>query len=427
MAMELATKSPMGWNSFDCFGRYTYEEDVVKNIDFMADNLKDLGYEYIVTDIAWYGNFKYDFEGQKYPSEKHASDVHIDEYGRYIPSGKLYPSGIKGVAGYAHSKGLKFGIHLMRGVSRKAVELKLPIKGTDYTCDMIADKENTCSWCHYNYGVDMSKPGAKEYYQSIIDLVASWNVDFIKYDDITGFPNEIDAVVEAIENVEQKIILSLSPGGQTTKDRMSTYQKTAMVRITVDIWDNQESLDQVFDRLEIFSKYQKENFYLDSDMLCLGHLMLCRSDDDGIKNGIQSELFGGQGKDRYCLLSPAQKRTFMTIRAISASPLMIGSNLPTMGEDLAFVTNKDMIHCNQNTTYFEQVNVPQGFSSWKSNAGYIAIFNRKSQSVKISSQDIAFKNGQEFLDVWTKQEITIDYNTEFEILANDVMFLKVIK
>lgn len=427
MSRLITKTAPMGWNSFDCYGRYTYEQDVKKNIDYMAENLKQYGYEYIVTDIGWYGMFHYDYEGQKYPTERHASDVCMDEFGRYISSEKMYPGTVKAMCQYAHEKGLKFGVHLMRGVPRKAVEMKLPIKGTDYTCDMIANTEDTCVWCHYNYGIDMSKPGAYEYYKSVIELMEEWEIDFIKYDDITGFPEEVNAVARAIEEVKRPMVLSLSPGGDTKEEFMGAYTNANMLRITEDIWDNQKSIDQVFERLKTFYKYQKQDFYIDLDMLSIGHLMLCRPREQFGK-GSGNALISGQGLERMCELTTAQQQTFMTIRALCASPLMIGSDLPTMGDQAyALITNRDMIECNQRTTKYVPVEANEGILIWKSDAGYIGIFNTDAtkKCCQLSMEKLGLENTTKVKDVWRATYMTLSSEMEIELEANGVLFLKI--
>lgn len=426
---RLITKTPpMGWNSFDCYGRYTYEQDVKMNIDYMAEKLKQYGYEYIITDIGWYGMFHYEYESQKYPSERHASDVCLDEYGRYISSEKMYPGTVEAMCRYAHEKGLKFGVHLMRGVPRKAVELKLPIKGTDKTCDMIADVEDTCEWCHYNYGIDMRKPGAYEYYKSVIELMEEWEIDFIKYDDITGFPDDIDAVAKAIEEVKRPMILSLSPGGDTREEFMDSYVKSNMLRITEDIWDNQSGIDQVFDRLKTFYKYKKKDFYIDLDMLAIGHLMLCRPKEQFL-DGNENALISGQGLERMCAFTTAQKQTFMAIRALCASPLMIGSDLPTMGEEAyALITNSDMIDCNQKTTKYAPIEAQEGICIWESDAGYMGVFNTEDvrKIYRLPLEQLGLKEKTVVKDVWASNNRALTSDTEIELDANGVFFFKIL-
>ena len=114
----------------------------------------------------------------------------MDEYGRLLPNINKFPSafggkGFKPLGDYIHSLGLKFGIHVMRGIPRQAVWARSKVLGANgITADMIADTSSTCPWMNHMYGLNMSKPGAQEYLNSILQLYASWGVDFIKVDDI---------------------------------------------------------------------------------------------------------------------------------------------------------------------------------------------------------------------------------------------------
>ena len=119
---NLALKPPMGWNSYDCFGLDVNETEVRANAEYMAKHLKDLGYQYIVLDILWYGDEKAsnydDFVHETIPAKPKYT---LDEFGRYLPDPVKFPSsvnnaGFKPLADYIHSLGLKFGIHILRGI-----------------------------------------------------------------------------------------------------------------------------------------------------------------------------------------------------------------------------------------------------------------------------------------------------------------------
>ena len=174
---------PMGWNSWDCWGATVTEDTVRKNAEFMAKNLKKYGWEYIVVDIQWYE------PNAKSHEYNNFTELCMDEYSRLIPAPDRFPSsaggkGFKPLADYVHSLGLKFGIHIMRGIPRQAVHQNTKISGTDKTAREIAKAASICSWNTDMYGVDPKKEGAKEYYESLFSLYASWDVDFIKCDDI---------------------------------------------------------------------------------------------------------------------------------------------------------------------------------------------------------------------------------------------------
>ena len=178
-----APTAPMGWNSWDCYGAAVTEEVLLKNTDYMAEHLKKYGWEYIVCDIQWY-------EPTADSSHYHQfADLCMDEYGRVIPAPNRFPSASDGkgfgpIAEYIHNKGLKFGIHIMRGIPRQAVTQNVKIKGTEYTARQVAHPASICCWNTDMYGLDCTKPGAQEYYDSLLELYASWGVDFIKVDDI---------------------------------------------------------------------------------------------------------------------------------------------------------------------------------------------------------------------------------------------------
>ena len=144
----------------------------------------------------------------------------------------LFPTGLGALVEFAHQHGVKFGLHLMRGIPRKAVELDLPIKGTAHSARDIANVDDICSWSSLNYGIDMDKPGAQEYYNSVAELAAGWGIDFIKYDDIVHKPREINAVADAIARTGRRIILSISPGDDIDPAHYETYQRADMIRIS---------------------------------------------------------------------------------------------------------------------------------------------------------------------------------------------------
>lgn len=170
---------PMGWNSWDSYGTSVREEQVKANADVMARDLAKYGWQYIVVDIQWY---EPNAQGHDYRPGAHLS---MDRYGRLLPAVNRFPSaangrGFRPLADYVHSKGLKFGIHIMRGVPRQAVAENLPILGTPYHAADIADKDNPCKWNPDMWGVDMTKPGAQAYYDSMVQLYASWALTLSK-------------------------------------------------------------------------------------------------------------------------------------------------------------------------------------------------------------------------------------------------------
>jgi alpha-galactosidase len=215
---------PMGWNSYNCFGSAVHEDEVRANADYMATHLKQYGWEYIVVDFLWsYDNPPGSLIGNA--SQARLEDgayipwLGMDAWGRLEPHANKFPSafggkGFKPLTDYVHSLGLKFGIHVMRGIPRQAVWSKTPVWGANgITADMIADTNSKCDWLNHMYGLDMSKPGAQAYLNSLLQLYASWGVDFIKVDDLSQpYSNaEIEGYQKAIQACERPVVLSLSP------------------------------------------------------------------------------------------------------------------------------------------------------------------------------------------------------------------------
>ena len=203
----------MGWNSWDCYGAAVNEEQVRENARYMAKNLKTYGWEYIVVDIQWYEPNAVSHEYNR------NADLVMDEFGRLMPAANRFPSaaggsGFRPLADNIHSLGLKFGIHILRGIPRQAVRRNTVVKGTDCRAAEIVDFGDVCCWNGDMCGIDMSRRGAQAYYDSIFQLYAEWGVDYVKVDDIARpyHREEVEAIAGAIENSGREMVLSLSPG-----------------------------------------------------------------------------------------------------------------------------------------------------------------------------------------------------------------------
>ncbi|MEO6314665.1 MAG: alpha-galactosidase, partial [Chitinophagaceae bacterium] len=222
---QVADTPPLGWNSYNCYGSAVHEDEVKFNADYMAANLKQFGWQYIVVDFLWsYDNPPGSNIGN--PFQKRLDDgsyipwLSMDKWGRLTPHPNKFPTafngkGFKPLGDYIHSKGLKFGIHLMRGIPRQAVWAKTPVLGAEgITADMIADTNSVCPWMNHMYGLNMSKPGAQAYLNSLLQLYVEWGVDFLKVDDLSRpySKAEVEGYKKAIDQSDRPIVLSLSPG-----------------------------------------------------------------------------------------------------------------------------------------------------------------------------------------------------------------------
>ena len=438
---KLALTPPIGWNSFDSYGVYLHEEAAMANLEAMADKLKQYGYEYFVIDNGWFGEYRLK-PGTIYAAEKHASDVNINNYGLLQPSKTYFPNGLKQIAARAHELGLKFGVHLMRGIPRKAVELNTQVKGTQYHARDIADTTSICSWCHYNYGVDMSKPGAQEFYNSLVAQLAGWGVDFIKADDIVPFPKEIEGLANAIARCGRPMVLSLSPGGNVDVNSLDYFKRGNMLRVTKDIWDEQKGIDESFNAWRKWQGKEEPGFWIDMDMIPFGELQIMSPNpfSQQILKNLSSSIasnermvnLAGKGWNRRSNLNKNQMYTFITIRALAASPLMMGGDLPSLDEfSLSLITSKDMLACNQNgvmgSLVFDQDSVEVWNTKQKqTNNGWIGIFNRtsKTTSFVLETEKLGINSDMEYVltDVWMNKDLSIGDKETIE--PKGVIFLR---
>jgi alpha-galactosidase len=412
MNQNLATP-PAGWNSFDSFGGYLHEAAAFAQLEAQAQKLLPSGYDTFVVDIGWYG--EYDLKPGTLlpmPRSKHAARIHLDSYGRPLPSRTYFSQGFGALVGRTHALGMKFGLHLMRGIPRQAVEARLPIEGTHVTAADIADRSSTCPWCHYNYGVDMRRAGAQEYYDSLVAQLAEWGVDFIKADDITAYPMEIEAIALAIKKAGRPIALSLSHGGEAELRFQSSYEKADLVRITKDIWDDIPSIERSFEAWAYWRGATRPGFWPDLDMIPFGDLQTMSPEPlPGELAPGENPSLCGKGYRRRCKLSLEERRTFMTQRAMAASPLFVGGDLTTLPkEDWQLLANPEMLACNRNGVSGHLLYARGDVQVWQTphrtaaGDGWLGIFNRnparERERIALTPERLGLPPHTMLYDIW---------------------------
>lgn len=370
-AEKAAPTPPMGWNSWDSYGLTINEQEFLANANWMAEHLRKYGWQFAVVDEGWY---------LQNPTAKVADfKFLIDGDGRYIPTDNRFASAANGagfgpLAAKVHAMGLKFGIHIIRGIPRQAVAKDMKIAGGRFAAKDAADTGDTCPWNADNYGVKNNAAG-QAYYDSLMQLYASWGVDYVKIDCISSHPykpDEIRMVSQAIKNSGRSIVLSLSPG-PTPVEKASEVSKWAdMWRISDDMWDIwkgdtgktfPQDLTGQFQRAALWAEHEGVG-WPDADMLPLGHL--------GPRPG--------NGKERDSAFNHEEEKTLMTLWCIFRSPLIMGGNLTQMDEYTAgLLTNSEVIAVDQHSTGGKQVIAGDNAIVWKAqeskNASYVAVFN----------------------------------------------------
>lgn len=368
---QWAVTPPLGWNSWDIFGTTVTEQQVKEQADAMAVYLLPSGYKYLTVDIQWY---EPESKGHSYDPN---SPLTMDEFGRLTPGLKKFPSaadnkGFKPLADYVHSKGLKFGIHIMRGIPRQAVDKNTPVLGTNVKAQDIALKSSTCPWNPDMYGVDATKPEGQAYYNSIIQMYADWGVDFIKCDDISRPYDkvqkaEVEALRNAIDKTGRPIVLSLSPGATPITAGKHVMNHANMWRITDDFWDKWGLLQAMFERMDVWTPYRDAGHFPDADMLPIGIVDFKRP-----TNFTKNEQY-----------------TLMSLWAIGRSPLIFGGDMTKLDDfTKEMLTNPEMLKVNQESTNNRQVSRKDNLVVWtadvpNSKDKYVALFNAQSKDDNI--------------------------------------------
>ena len=375
---DWAPRPPMGWNSWDNFGTTVTEAQTKAEADFMAAKLAKFGWEYVIVDIQWYEPHA---AGHDY---RPGAPLTMDGFGRLQPAPNKFPSaangdGFKSLAAYVHGLGLKFGVHLMRGIPRQAVEKNLPIAGTDHHAADVANRQDTCPWNPDMYGVDVTKPGAQDYYDSVFAMMAGWGIDYVKVDDIARpyHQGEIEAIRRAIDRTGRPIVLSLSPGDTPLSAGPHVKDHANLWRISDDFWDRWLALYGQFGRLDKWTPYRVPGAWPDADMLPLGLINL------------------GERTTRF---TPDEQRTLMTLWCIARSPLMHGGDMvKTDDVTLALLTNAEVLAVNQDSANNHALFNHDDLIAWIADVPgspdkYLAVFNARDR-VALTPANAVFASG----------------------------------
>ena len=381
---SVALRPPMGWNSYDFYDTNVTEAEVLRNAEYMAEHLRPFGWEYIVVDIQWYAHDTASMRDrfQYIPFGKNE----LDCYGRLLPCPEKFPSskngaGFKPLADKIHALGLKFGIHIMRGIPREAAQRHLPILGTDVTADMAADPSSICGWNPDMYGLRKG-PAGQAYYDSVFQLYAQWGVDYIKCDDICNTNlyrerqysarHEVEMLHKAIADCGRPMVLSLSPGPALIEESWHYRKYANMWRITDDFWDNWETLLYMFDRCEKWQDHVSPGCWPDCDMLPLGWV---------------GKHFG---HERQCLLTREEQKTMMTLWCIFGSPLMLGAEMTRLDPwTLSLLRNQKLLKLLNGRFRSRQVLRDKEKAVWAAvspeGERYVALFNLTASPLTVAA------------------------------------------
>jgi hypothetical protein len=424
---RIAPTPPMGWNSWDAYAQNITEAQVKENADFIARKLKKFGWNYVVVDEGWY-------LPDPAPSTEQNKGFVMDANGRFLPSALRFPSaagvaGFKPLGDYLHARGLKFGIHILRGIPKDSVAKNLPIANSSFRAADAADQSDTCPWNTYNYGIKDNAAG-QAYYDSLAAQYAAWGVDFLKVDCIADHPykgDEIRMIRQALDKTGRPVVLSLSPGPTNVSHADEVREYAEMWRISDDFWDHwgvwpkhefSQGLLQQFATAATWAAHTGDGHWADADMLPIGKL----------------GPHPGEGEPRNSMFTPDEARTLISFWAIFRSPLMIGANLAeTDPVTLRLLTNPEILSVDQHSSGNHPVITTKDELIWtaKKEGGtgdYLAIVNLSDRAriVRHPWPELGFPDGSyRSRDLWRRRNLHAASVLQVDLPAHGAALLEI--
>ncbi|WP_253866303.1 glycoside hydrolase family 27 protein [Micromonospora sp. WMMA2032] len=396
--MTVAAIPPMGWNSWDTYGASVTEAEILANAEVLAGELLPFGWDTLVVDIQWY---EPDAHSSAY---RPFVPLTVDGHSRLVPAANRFPSAADGrgfapLAERIHAMGLKFGIHIMRGVPRQAVHAATPILGSDVTARDIAQTNSICPWNTDMYGVDATRSGAQEYYDSLFALYASWGVDFVKADDmlLPYHRGEINLMRNALDACGREMVLSLSCGPTPVAEAGHLSSRAHMWRTTADFWDRWSDLRAAFDICAAWAPYAGPGHWPDADMLPLGRIAL-RSGETGVR-------------DRYTRFTRPEQTTLMTLWCVARSPLMLGTDLTRLDDETRdLLTNPEVLAVLRDGDGAREVYREHDVIVWTSrldeSSTALAVFNvgKDDRDVQLDLRAVGIDGEVTLRDLWSRSD-----------------------
>lgn len=391
----LERKPVLGWSSWSFLRKHPTAVKIEAEARALKKSgLQKLGYEYVNLDDFWY-----ECPGSQGPN--------VGRYGRWVTDSSRFPAhgkinGVRAVAEYVHSLGLKFGIYVTPGISEQAVSRDTPIMGTPYTADQIAEpsiKENNYN-CGGMVGINYKKPGAQQYIDSWADMFARWGIDFVKLDGITNrnVP-EIEAWSKAIRQSGRPMVLDITEGSFTRAIAPILMKYANQWEFSPDIecyrcerhgssypltdWTN---VKKRFDSVAEWQPYAHPGGFNDYDSIEVGN-----GNNDG--------------------LTPAERRTQLSLWALGSAPLILGVDLTHFNTlDLKYLKNTAVLAVDQDSIAAKRVlntGNRQVFAKMEPNGdAIVGLFNTggKAEKVSISTSVVGLpvrERGYSITNLWT--------------------------
>jgi alpha-galactosidase len=405
---QLAGATAKGWNSYDAYDWSVNEIIIMQHADYMAEHMLSSGFNLITIDFYWY-------------LDLNQSHIYLDEYGRPQPDPRRFPSGFRALGNYIHSRGLLFGLHVMRGISQAAIS-------TNKFKDSVYTHYESCNWYEGDinvgkfYSINANDRYGLLFLQSLYDQYANeWGVDFIKLDCVYGpnhndyfafvlliviflitlawliwglvkfkgslivlpimilsplcifftivllgpLPNDhqyaldqIIAVSQAIDRTNRSMLLSISPGQANLETARQVMPYVDMFRISSDFWDEYSNV------VPHFQAAAKMEQYISSPIKNKkGRYVM--PDLDILPFGfIGSPEINGP-PTHFSRFTQDEMITILSLWMICKSPLMYGGDLLLSDEfSKSLLLNPEALEINSNSTHNRNLINNANFSIW---------------------------------------------------------------
>lgn len=409
----------LGWSSWSFLRKNPSTENVKAQARALQESgLQKVGYEYVNLDDFWY-----ECPGPQGPD--------VGPYGRWVTNSSKFPgqgdvNGIKVLADYVHSLGLKFGIYVTPGISMQAVKKNTPIKGTSYTADQIA--EPSVKESNYNCGgmvrINYRKPGAQQFINSWADMFAAWGVDFVKLDGMTNLNvPDIKAWSKAIRQSGRPMVLDITEGDYTT----------AIAPVLMKYANQWEFAPDI----EAYSKEKHGSSYPLTDWAHVAKRFDLVAEwqpyahPGGFNDYDSIEVGNGRGDG----LTLAERRTQLSLWSLAAAPLILGVDLTHLDRtDLKYLKNTEVLAVDQDSIAAKRIlneGSRQVFAKTEPNGDVIVgLFNTGSakQSVSIAASALglpASKHGYLAKNLWTGRTGRMGNMIKASVAAHDVALFRI--
>ncbi|MBB2948748.1 hypothetical protein FB565_008534 [Actinoplanes lutulentus] len=384
-----AVKPYMGWSSYSMQvysgnGKWITADQIIKQSNAMKAKLQKYGYNYINVDAAWNDGF--------------------DANGRPKPSTTLYPQGLQKVIDHVHRNGQKFGLYTIPGISPEVYNASLPIAGAPgcTTHDIVKQPVQQADYWNIGYKLDFTNPCSQKYIDSIVELFASWGVNFVKFDSVTPGSGISDLSLDARDDVaawssalkKHKIWFELS---WALDPAYAGYWRSKANGWRID-WDVEcycadealtqwQNIARLFPRLDTWWRHGGNGGWNDLDSLNVGN---------GTMDGLTQD----------------ERRAAMTLWAISAAPLYLGNDLTKLDAyGLSLVTNPEVIAVDQAGTPARPVSTGTQQQTWYAlnpDGSYtVALFNlgRADKDITVDFADIGLTGAATVRDLWARKDL----------------------